>query len=137
MLKALLVYVMLAAFVAPSAAFADTPGGVRGTVIDATGRPMPGVAVELTSLNGSERRTLRTDGHGFFGVLGLAPGRYAATVHVVGRGASCSVEDIETGEVRTFRIVVASSAGETTCIAQRPSGSIFDPDETADVYRIH
>ena len=135
-MKGLLAYIMLGAFLAPSASFADAPGGLRGTVVDAEGRPIPGVVVELTSQDGSER-TLHADKHGFFGALGLDPGRYAATVHVVGHAASCRVGDIETGELRSFHIVVSSSAGETTCSTERPSLSVFDPDETADVYRIH
>lgn len=73
--------VAVMALVYASAAFAMTTGGLKGTVIDTDGLPVPGVVVSLTGdtlIGGAQERT--TDGSGTFSFVALPPGTYQLTV---------------------------------------------------------
>ena len=97
-----------------------------------TGRPFAGVAVEVAGHDGREPRTVMTDKHGFFVVFGLDPDRYITTVRV-GSVVTRHIEDVASGQMRHLQIVIGA---DSECNAGRPAGSLVDPDETADVYRI-
>ncbi len=133
---ALAVAVTLAAALAPSASFGDAPAALSGSVVDAaTGRPLAGIAVEIAGQDGREPRTVVTDKHGFFVVLGLDPHRYLVTARVGEAAAACRIEEVSSGQMRRLEIVVGTK--HEACATGRPPGSLVDPDEPADLYRIH
>lgn len=135
---------VLAAAFLPLAALADATGGVSGVVIDrATGRPVAGATIAVYQLPAGESdrpnmtrvRALKTDRHGFFSDLSLEPGGYLITATVPRRAAACAVHAINNGVVRHLQIVVSNDSHASYC--RGPYSVPIDPDETADVYRIH
>jgi hypothetical protein len=61
-----------------------TTGVIQGTVTDATGAVLPGVAVEVRNVDTNSLETRVTDANGRFVVLQLQPGRYTATFKIQG-----------------------------------------------------
>jgi len=51
-------------------------GSVSGSVLDATGGAIPGVAVTLTNLGTSDKRTMESDATGSYTFVNLVPGSY-------------------------------------------------------------
>jgi carboxypeptidase family protein len=124
---------------APMGAAANTFGGISGFVVDgATARPVPGVAIIIARLpeNVETRHSLLANRKGFFVNLGLEPGRYAVTANVMGRSATCVIDDVYADQVRSVRIVLGAANGEPRCFRAQFHRSVVNPDETADVYRI-
>jgi hypothetical protein len=116
-------------------------GGISGYVVDAaSGRRIPGqLLVVYRYPFGAVAGELRTDAHGFFSDITLAPGRYAVAVasgEVTGlRTASgCAVDDVFGGEVTRIRISLGREGAP--CSGPRPNPSLIDANATADVYRI-
>lgn len=64
-------------------------GALMGIATDPSGTPLDGASVAIENLTTHQTRQLRSDGNGFYGALGLLPGRYR--VVVLGR-ESCLVE---------------------------------------------
>lgn len=130
---------LFVSLLAPMEASADSPTGISGTVLDAaTKRPLPGIAVALERQDGSnESQTLRSNGGGFFVRLGLEPGRYAVTANVAGQTATCSYVDVFAAQMRRVDVVVSGGEAHLTCSFARFPASLVDPDESADVYRMH
>ena len=70
-----------------SLAYAQQASGIAGTVRDASGGVLPGVAVEASSAALIERvRVAVTDGDGRYNVVNLPPGTYAVTFTLQGFG---------------------------------------------------
>ncbi|MGZ3522134.1 MAG: carboxypeptidase-like regulatory domain-containing protein [Vulcanimicrobiaceae bacterium] len=135
--------VVLAAAFMPLAGLADATG-VSGIVIDrSTGKPVAGAAISVYELPPmtSDRpdmvrvRSLKTDRRGFFSDLGLEPGGYLITATVPRKAAACAVHAVYNGVVRHLQIVVSNDSQAWYC--RGPYTRPVDPDETADVYRIH
>jgi hypothetical protein len=77
------IVLLLAFFVMPAAAFAQT--GIAGEVKDTSGAVLPGVTVEASSPALIERiRTATTDVQGQFKILDLRPGTYSVTFTLPG-----------------------------------------------------
>jgi uncharacterized lipoprotein YddW (UPF0748 family) len=72
-------------------------GSMMGIALDPSGTPLDGAIVTVENLTTHQLRRVRTDGNGFYGLLGLVPGRYRALV--LGR-ESCLVEVIAGRVVR-------------------------------------
>jgi hypothetical protein len=64
-------------------------GSMMGIALDPSGTPLDGAMVTVENLTTHQLRRARTDGNGFYGLLGLVPGHYR--VLVLGR-ESCLVE---------------------------------------------
>ena len=62
----------------------ETTGGIRGTVMDATGGSVPNATVDVTSPALVRALTTTTDAAGAFAFLSLPPGRYDLTVGAQG-----------------------------------------------------
>lgn len=127
------------ALAAPFGAAANSFGGVSGYVVDgATARPVPGAAIVIARLpeNAPTQRSVVANRKGFFVELGLEPGRYTVTANVLGRSASCVIDDVYADQVRSVRIVLGPPSGEPSCFRAQFHRSVVNPDETADVYRI-
>lgn len=95
--------VLLAAalLLAPAAAGAQTAtattGVVQGTIRDASGGVIPGVAVVLTDENTSATREAVTNAQGFYAFSNLLPGRYRLTA---------TLEGFQTATVRDITVEV-------------------------------
>ena len=80
----LLLFLLITGFPPVSAAQQITTGAIQGTVTDATGSTLPGVAVEARHIDTNLRRTLTTEADGRFVFLQLPPGAYRLTFTLQG-----------------------------------------------------
>ena len=62
----------------------ETSGSIYGTVTDASGAVVPGVAVTATNVHTSASRTTRADATGNYSILVLDPGDYNVNVQLTG-----------------------------------------------------
>ena len=132
----LIVTALLSATIVASA---DEPGGIAGTVIDARGQRLANVPLQIYQLpvverDSSRMHEVRTNGRGYFVQMGLTPGTYVVLANADGRTMRCVIRNVYEGRVRRVTLK-ASKTAATSCEANYPPN--FDPDETADVYRIH
>jgi hypothetical protein len=103
--------------------FVLDPGGrLRGTVVDATGQPVPDFALELTASD-EEVEGASTNDRGEFEVAGLRPSTYTITPRTadekeVRPGESVTVQ-VRPGAVATARLVIAARQGTI-------HGQVFD-----------
>ena len=58
-------------------------GALTGTIADRGGAAVPGATVTVTATGTNRARTVGTDEHGMYAVLGLAPGQYRVQVDLV------------------------------------------------------
>jgi len=129
---------LVAAMALPAVA-ADT-GGVAGTVVDlSTGLPVQNAAVAIYRLplatNAPVIESAVTDRHGFFANIHVQPGRYLVTANMQGRTSSCAIDDVFPGQV--LRMKISIGADGQRCSGPKVHSAVVNPNETADVYRIH
>ena len=137
-------FVCIAAFMAAllipaSIAIADETGGIVGNVVDVHGQKIVNVPLEIYQLPVVERDTSRmhethTNDRGFFVQMGLPAGTYVVLVNAEGRKIRCVIRNVYEGRVRHVTLQAAANPAEDKCEGNYPPN--FDPDETADIYRI-
>jgi Carboxypeptidase regulatory-like domain len=119
-------------------AFADSLGGISGTVVDAkTGQPMSGVTLYYYRAPYVERgpnriMTLKTNARGFFSDVTLDPGRYVIMARFPGKVEGCAVDDVIGGQQTRMKIEVGHDA--IMCSGPRVHAALVDPNASADVY---
>jgi hypothetical protein len=95
--------------IGPSVGLAQTlTGTVAGTITDAQGGVLPGVAVTLTGRTGSQTQV--TDAEGAFRFLGLNPGVYSVRAELTGFRPH-QEENIDVGVGRTVTLRVSMPVG--------------------------
>ena len=108
----------------PPAAAQDFRGGIRGTIVDATGGVLPGVTVTVTNTATGVSQTVVTDDKGLFQVLYLNAGTYTVTAElsgfkkVVRAGNEVRVGDVAARRRRRWR--PAASRRPCTVTAETP-----------------
>jgi len=112
--RAVLLVVLVLALSA--ALMAQTPGSLKGQVLDPSGAAVPGATVTLTGPNGVVK-VAQSDNNGLYSVVGLPPGKY--TVRVIAAGFDLfegSIADLPGGRASTFdaKMSVASEKQEVT-----------------------
>jgi len=123
-----------------SAALADEPAGLSGTVVDyKTGQPVPNATLYYYKAPYLEKgpnriMTLRTNSHGFFSDLTLQPGRYVVMARFPNKVEGCTVEDVMGGEVARVKIEMGHNS--IMCTGPRVHPALVDPNASASVYRI-
>jgi len=133
-----IVLAAVAACIAP--AFADEPGGIAGTVVDAkTGQAMPNVTLYYYRAPYNEKgynriMTMRTNGRGFFNDVTLEPGRYVVMARFPGKVQGCALDDVMGGEISHLKIQIGHDS--VMCSGPRVHPALVDPNATASVYRI-
>ena len=125
---------------ATAAAYAADPANIAGSVVGASGQRLANVWVQIYQLPIVERDTSRlhevkTDKRGYFVAMGLPAGAYLITATVEGQKMRCVIRYAYEGQTRRVALSTVTNPAGENCEAPYPNG--FDPDETADVYRIH
>ncbi len=121
-------------------AFADQPGGISGTVVDArTGQPMAHATLYYYRSPYLEKgpnriMTLQTNSRGYFSDIALEPGRYVVMARFPGKVQGCAVDDVMGGEVARIRLEIGHDS--LMCSGPRVHPSLVDPNASANVYRI-
>jgi hypothetical protein len=96
-------------------------GALAGRVMDATGRPLPGVTVSVTGPSGNTSE-YTTDGDGHYRMAGLAPGEYAVSYQMAGfRSVDTSGLRIEAGERRNDVRLEVGAFGEAVMVEAPPA----------------
>jgi hypothetical protein len=107
-----------------ASAFAQTPGAIRGSVVDARGgEALSNVAIQLV---GTEHRAT-TDARGQFRIDGVAPGDYTLNVSTVGYRLAKKAFHLDAGAAQEFEIVLAPDTLRQTETVEAKA----DPFETA------
>ena len=127
--RAASVWLILGAFATPVPSVAQEPGTINGTVRDATGLVLPGVAVEARDAAGVGQVTF-TDGTGQFTFSGLAPGSYEVTFSLPGFNAPAQVVEVGAGATATLdvemevgleeRVVVVGTRAQPRSVTESP-----------------
>ena len=127
--RAASVWLILGAFAPPVPSVAQEPGTINGTVRDATGLVLPGVAVEARDAAGVGQVTF-TDGTGQFTFSGLAPGSYEVTFSLPGFNAPAQVVEVGAGATATLdvemevgleeRVVVVGTRAQPRSVTESP-----------------
>ncbi len=120
-------------------AIAGDSGGIAGYVVRTfTGRPVAGEPLFYYRWpyveNATEVRELRTDAHGFFSDITLAPGRYVIVASETNSISGCTIDDVFGGEVSHVRVTLERDG--KSCAGPRINPALVDAAATADVYRI-
>jgi hypothetical protein len=83
--RSLLVPVLLLLFAAGAPIAAQTPSGeISGTIVDASGLPVPGVTVTLTNPATNVSRTVQTNEVGLYVISAIPPGTYDLKAELTG-----------------------------------------------------
>ncbi|HTB10420.1 MAG TPA: carboxypeptidase regulatory-like domain-containing protein [Bryobacteraceae bacterium] len=112
--RAVLLVVLVLALCA--ALMAQTPGSLKGQVLDPSGAAVPGATVTLTGPNGVVK-VAQSDNNGNYSVVGLPPGKYTIRVMVTGFDLfEGTIADLPGGRATTFdaKMAVASEKQEVT-----------------------
>lgn len=97
-----------------------TSGAVIGAVSDASGKPVSGATVTLTSTAQGQVRTLTSSATGSFSATGLAPGEYAVMVSAPGYDDySSTIAVVISQEVRINAALQATGATQTVVVKAR------------------
>ena len=108
--KAIIVVACLGVFF-QSLAAQSSYGSVVGTVTDSSGASMPGVAVTLTNLGTSERRTAESDATGNYQFVNLLPGNYKVDIEKTGF-KHMTRDQIEVAVLASSRVDAVMEIGE-------------------------
>ena len=84
-------------------------GALHGTVVDATGLPIPGASVTIT---GPEKRTTVTDSRGEFSFVKLRSGDYEVVTSLTGFGTSRTKASVGPGRIE--RVAITLTVGALT-----------------------
>ncbi len=113
-----------------------TTGTIEGTITDSTGAVVPGVEVTIASRTSSQagqgstsvgfRRTVTTDGSGFFRLQQIPPGFYTVTTTATSGFGTATANNVEVVLDKTTPVNIALVAG----------GGITTIDVTADALAI-
>lgn len=107
----------IAAITVPIAVVAQNQfSTVRGTIVDQTNRPVPGVAVSLTNTATQAKNEVRSDRTGQFEIVGLPPGDYTLAAEQAG--------------FKTYKDTIGIVGGDVT---RRISMAVGDLHETISV----
>jgi hypothetical protein len=106
--------VALSAFLTAALAAAEPGSVVRGAVKDDSGLVLPGVRVELDSVEASFSRSASTDAKGSYQIAGLPAGRYRLSFRLPSFATSVKNVSLEAGAEGQV------DKGIGTCISGRP-----------------
>src|SRR3984957_4894863 len=108
--------VLLSLLAMSAALMAQTPGSLKGSVLDSSGALIPGATVTVTGPNGVVK-VATSDNNGAYSIVGLPPGKY--TIRVIAAGFDLfegTIADLPGGRASTFdaKMSVASEKQEVT-----------------------
>ena len=136
--------VILALLAGSPAAAQDFRGGIRGTVVDATGGVLPGVTVTVTNSETAIAQTVVTDEKGLFEVLYLNPGTYTVKAELSGfKTVARGGNEVRVGDVLQVAMTLSAGGVEETVqvTAEAPllntttgiSGTTLDAKQIAEL----
>jgi hypothetical protein len=107
--------VALAGLAGTPAAAQDFRGGIRGTIVDASGGVLPGVTVTVTNAATAVAQTVVTDDKGLFEVLYLNGGTYTVKAELSGfRPVVRAGNDVRVGDVLQLAFTLSTGGVEET-----------------------
>jgi hypothetical protein len=120
-------------FFCSTVALAQTTGGVKGQVTDATGASIPGASIKITGPGGYSK-DLSTDAQGTFAATGLSPGNYTVAVSHFGFTTFQS-KSLKVGAGQTVNLPVSlqlQAQRQEVTISSETTGTVStDPSSNA------
>jgi len=111
----LAVLAMLVGLAGTPAAAQDFRGGIRGTIVDASGGVLPGVTVTVTNAATSVAQTVVTDDKGLFEVLYLNGGTYTVKAELSGfKPVVRAGNEVRVGDVLQLAFTLSTGGVEET-----------------------
>jgi uncharacterized lipoprotein YddW (UPF0748 family) len=92
---------------------APTIGYAMGISLDSSGNALDGATVTIEPADGSQSRTVKTDGSGFWGALNLAPGTYRSVVRLGNKTLYSLPFEVTAGQVANVETAEDTIAPET------------------------
>jgi hypothetical protein len=96
----------------------ETTGGIEGTIKDSTGAVVPNIAVSITNAKGTVagtstgfRRSITSDGDGFFRAIQVPPGIYDVTTESSAGFGATSYENIVVKIGQTTQVTISVKPG--------------------------
>src|SRR6266567_83355 len=116
---------------AASAFGQETTGQIQGSVKDPTGAVVPNVTVTIEGVNIGFKRTVQSDGNGFYSADKVPPGTYKVSIAATSGFAAQTKDNVQVsiGTATTVDFS-AASAGVGATVNVADSGVILDPTET-------
>ncbi|HXG54119.1 MAG TPA: family 10 glycosylhydrolase [Vicinamibacterales bacterium] len=99
-----------------------TQGHVKGFARLKNGVPLDGAAVTITPLSSGDTRVTKTDGGGFYGAVGLAPGAYRALIEQAGIRLHVCRVDVAAGLVADAELDSTAPVTSATIDPTSPRG---------------
>ncbi|MDQ4122168.1 MAG: family 10 glycosylhydrolase [Acidobacteriota bacterium] len=93
-----------------------TKGYAMGISLDSSGNALDGATVTIKPTDGSQSKTVKTDGSGFWGVLNLAPGTYRSVVQLGNKTFYSLPFEVIAGQVANVETAEDTTAPETAAI---------------------
>ena len=107
---------LVAALALATPAYPQSPGRIRGTVLDAGGQPVADAVVVVEFLGGETRRVeTRTNDEGEYVQIGLMPGAYRVTA--ASEGVGMRVQDVTVRSRETASVNLELLSRETATLA--------------------
>lgn len=103
----------------PGLAFGQSPPPLTGSIKDDTGQPLSNVVV---TVNGPERRSVSSDGDGYFEFGGLAPGDYELDTSLIGFAPAHRTVQIKSGDSVAIRLTLSVHLLEQTFVTASKVG---------------
>jgi len=107
-------------------------GNIEGTVTDANGAVVPNVAVTIESSGGTGfKRTVNSDGGGFFRVIQIRPGTYTISTAATSGFAATTRENVRVALGKTTQLTLNIAAASTTVSVDVVGGTDQPLDTTS------
>jgi Carboxypeptidase regulatory-like domain len=123
--------VFLAALTAPFA-WADSSGGIEGTVKGVDGKALKGADIRIEAKDGSTWHKLaKTDGSGHYAYVGLADGTYRVSL-IVNGATKASINNVKTknGGSTNLNFDLQKSPTQASATGKRKTHKVWFPNQT-------
>jgi len=116
----------------------ETTGGIEGTIKDATGAVVPNITVSITNAQGTAtgtssgfRRTITSDGEGYFKAIQVPPGSYIITTAASSGFGAAVYENVVVKIGQTTQVDIAVKPGASTNTVDVAASDIAPVDTTS------
>jgi Carboxypeptidase regulatory-like domain/TonB-dependent Receptor Plug Domain len=108
----------------------ETTGNIEGTVKDATGAVVPNMGVTVELKTGGFKRTVSTNGDGFFRLLQVPPGEYTVTTTAASGFGVATYENVRVVLGKTTQLSLDLKVGQASAVVDVSTSDTTSIDTT-------